>query len=172
MQKDFSYPVKITNLNQQEQHFKLHADAEDLRSLTDILQVESVKSFSADIYLKLNLKQHRLDVWGEAEAEIEQKSVVSLENFVKQYKAPFEYYFDTKATYKDIKEMEAGINDDVPDIIENDEIDLGSIAIEQIALILDDYPRQEGEVFSFESEFDEETTIKANPFAVLQKLKK
>lgn len=172
MQKDFSYPVKIAELNQQEQHYKLAADAEQCAVLAEILQVESVKSFQADIYLKLNLKQHRLDVWGEATADLELKSVISLENFVKKYVAPFEYIFDTKATYNDIRELEAGINDEVPDIIENGEIDLGEMAIEQIALILDDYPRQAGEIFHFESEFDEETTARANPFAVLAKLKK
>lgn len=172
MQKDFSYPVKIADLNQQEQHYKLEADAGQRAVLAEILQVESVRSFKADIYLKLNLKQHRLDVWGEASADIEHKSVISLENFVKTYAAPFEYLFDTQATYQDIRDMEAGINDDVPDIIENGQIDLGEMAIEQIALILDDYPRREGEKFCFESEFDEETTKRANPFAVLAKLKK
>lgn len=172
MQKDFSYPVKIADLNQQEQHHKLEADAGQCAVLAEILQVESVRSFKADIYLKLNLKQHRLDVWGEASADIEHKSVISLENFVKKYAAPFEYLFDTQATYQDIRDMEAGINDDVPDIIENGQIDLGEMAIEQIALILDDYPRREGEKFCFESEFDEETTKQANPFAVLAKLKK
>jgi uncharacterized metal-binding protein YceD (DUF177 family) len=41
-----------------------------------------------------------------------------------------------------------------------------------LALVLDDFPRKEGEVFSFQSEFDEETTEANNPFAVLKKLKK
>ena len=58
------------------------------------------------------------------------------------------------------------------DIIENGQIDLAEIAMEQIALVIDDFPRQENESFVFKSEFDEETTRAANPFAVLQKLKK
>ena len=44
--------------------------------------------------------------------------------------------------------------------------------IEQVALMIDDYPRKDGEVFSFESEFDAETTEAMNPFNVLKKLKK
>ena len=51
-------------------------------------------------------------------------------------------------------------------------IDLAEIAMEQIALVLDDFPRKDGETFQFTSEFDEETTKTTNPFAVLQKLKK
>ena len=172
MQKDFSYPLNIDDLNQQEQHHKLKANQEQLKTLTDILQVENVKSLEADVFLKLNLKQHKLDLWGNVKALVELKSVVSLENFDNDYDIDFTYCFDTKATYKDIKELEPSIYDDVPDVIDNGKIDLADIAIEQLALKIDDYPRKEGEKFEFVSEFDEETTKKANPFAVLEKLKK
>ena len=172
MQKDFSYPLYIDDLNRREHHYHLKADAAQLKTLTAILQVENVKYFVADIYLKLDAPSHRLDIWGKVEAELELKSVITLENFIKKYEAPFAYYFDTEATYKDIKEMDYGINDDIPDIIENGQIDLGNIAIEQLALVMEDYPRRDGEEFHFASEFDEETTRLANPFTVLQKLKK
>ena len=172
MQKDFSYPLNIDDLNQQEQHHKLKANQEQLKTLTDILQVENVKSLEADVFLKLNLKQHKLDLWGNVKALVELKSVVSLENFDNDYDIDFTYCFDTKATHKDIKELEPSIYDDVPDVIDNGKIDLADIAIEQLALKIDDYPRKKGEIFEFVSEFDEETTKKANPFAVLEKLKK
>ena len=80
--------------------------------------------------------------------------------------------FDTKMTQADIKELDFDLNDDVPDILDNGQIDLASIAMEQLALEIDDFPRKEGEVFSFKSEFDEETTLASNPFAVLKKIKK
>ena len=172
MQKDFSYPLNIDDLNQQEQHHKLKANNEQLKTLRDILQVEDVKNFEADIFLKLNLKQHTLNVWGTVKALLELKSVVSLENFEKTHAVDFNYCYDTKATYKDIKELEPSIYDDVPDIIEDGKIDLADIAIEQLALQMDDYPRKDGEKFEFVSEFDEETTKQSNPFAVLQQLKK
>ena len=172
MQKDFSYPLHIADLNQQEQHYHLVADTEQCKTLAQILQVEDVKSFVADIYLKLHLKEHRLDIWGIVKADIERQSVVSMENFVKTYEAPFEYFYDTVATYKDIRKLEAGINDEVPDIIENGQINLADVAIEQLALVLEDYPRREDERFIFESEFDGETTSQNNPFSVLAKLKK
>lgn len=172
MQKDFSYPLKIDALNQQQQHFKLRPDAAQLVALAQILKVEDVKSFSADIFAKLNIRAHSLEVWGEVKAELVLQSVISLENFVQSYHVPFEYHFDTKATYKDIREMEPSIDDDVPDIIENGQIDLAELAIEQLALSIDDYPRKEGEKFTFVSEFDEETTVQAHPFAILKKLKK
>jgi len=172
MQEDFSYPLNIDELNQQEQHHKIKADADELKILKDILQVEDVKKFEADIFLKLNIKLHKLDLWGQVKAIVELKSVVSLENFDKTYDVDFSYCYDTKATYKDIKELEPSIYDDVPDVIENGQIDLANIAIEQLALQLDDYPRKDGEKFEFVSQFDEETTKQTNPFLVLEKLKK
>ncbi len=172
MQKDFSYPLHIADLNQQEQHYHLAADSEQCKTLAQILQVVDVKSFVADIYLKLHLKERRLDIWGAVKADLELQSVVSLENFVKTYEAPFAYYYDTAATYKDIRKLEAGINDEVPDVIENGQINLADVAIEQLALVLEDYPRRDDEKFAFESEFDAETTRQSNPFSVLAKLKK
>ena len=172
MQKDFSYPLHIDDLNQQEQHHTIKANDEQLKVLKEILQVEDVKKFEANIFLKLNLKQHKLDLWGKVNALLELKSVVSLENFEKKYEIDFTYCYDTKATYKDIKELEPSIYDNVPDIIDNGKIDLVDIAIEQLALHIDDYPRKDGEKFEFVSEFDEETDKRANPFAVLEKLKK
>lgn len=172
MQKKFSYPLHIADLNQQEQHYHLVADSEQCKDLTQILQVEDVKSFVADIYLKLHIKEHRLDIWGTVKAELELESVISMEKFVKTYEAPFEYFYDTAATYKDIRKLEAGINDEVPDIIENGQINLADVAIEQLALVLEDYPRRDDEKFVFESEFDAETTRQSNPFMILAKLKK
>lgn len=172
MQKIFSYPIKIDELNQNQYRFELIADADELKDITAVLQVEDVKTFKADIFLKLNLKEHLMKVWGNVAAKLELKSVISLENFVKDFDVPFELVFDTKATYQDIKDMEAGINDDVPDIIENGQINLADIAIEQIALNLDDYPRAEGEVFDFSKYAEVEPIKKDNPFAVLEKLKK
>ena len=136
------------------------------------MQIVDVKSFVADIYLKLHLKERRLDIWGTVKADLELQSVLSLENFVKTYEAPFAYYYDTAATYKDIRKLEAGINDEVPDIIENGQINLADVAIEQLALVLEAYPRRDDEKFAFESEFDAETTRQSNPFSVLAKLKK
>lgn len=172
MQKDFSYKLKIEDLTQKTKHYHLEADSKEREILKKILKTEDVKSFVADIDLKLNYKTHRLDIKGTVDAVLSLKSVISLEVFDKEYEASFEYYYDTSMTYDDIKSLDAGIEDEIPEIVENGEIDLGQIAIEQLALVMDDYPRMEGEVFTFKSEFDEKTTKAAHPFAVLEKLKK
>lgn len=170
MQKDFSYPLKIEDIGQGEQNYKLKADKEQLEFIKDILQVPSVNSFEAQIKLRFRKKQGELKVLGEVEAEIGQISVISLEPFNKDYKTSFEITYDTNATYEQIKEQDVDIMADIPDIVINGEINLADIAIEQIALILDDYPRKEGEVF--DQIIEDISPIRNTPFAILEKLKK
>lgn len=172
MQNFFSYQIIVDNLPQGEQRYRLTADAEDCAKIKDILKIPGVNDFSADIRLKFNRKEHLLKVWGRAEASLELESVVSLEVFSKDYAADFDLLYDTEATLKSQREEEEEItiSDNIPDVIINGRLDLADLAIEQIALIMEDYPRKEGEVFAFKSEFSPEDDRK-NPFEVLKKLK-
>lgn len=173
MQKKFSFPVKTNELTQNKYHYTIEADSEELSDLTAILQVVAVKSFKGEIFLKLNKKENMLRVWGNVKALVVLQSVISLNDFEKIIDTPFELWFDTKATYQDIHDLQASVNDDIPDIIENNEINLADILIEQIALNLDNYPRAKGEVFNFsdyvKTESEESTE---SPFAILKQLKK
>lgn len=170
MQKDFSYPLKIDELGQKEQTYKLVADKEQLEFIKNILQVPVVNSFEASIKLKFHKKVGKLKVWGDVSADIGLISVISLEPFNKLHQTSFELLYDTNATYEDIKELDVDIMADIPDIIENNEINLADIAIEQIALILDDHPRKEGEIF--DEIIEDVSPIRHNPFAILEQLKK
>ncbi|MBQ9271022.1 MAG: hypothetical protein IJ218_01990 [Alphaproteobacteria bacterium] len=173
MQKKFSYPVKIDELNQNTYRYHLLPDADELEDIRQVLQVEDVKSLEADLSLKFNKKENMLRLWGKVTASVVQKSVISLENFATNIATPFELWFDTKATYQDIHNAEQSIYDDVPDIVINGEINLADICIEQIALNLEDYPRAEGEVFDFSKYSSPDIAAsKENPFAVLARLKK
>lgn len=172
MQNLFSYPLNVDELTASEKKYHLEANNQDLGYLKEILKVESVKSFTGDIRVKYNKKEHRLDVWGTVNAELELQSVISLENFYKTYNPEFAVVYDTKATLKDIKELDIDLDDDAPDILIDGKLDLGEVAIEQVALVMEDNPRKEGEVFHFNNEFDEEDTESLNPFNVLKKLKK
>ncbi len=171
MQNLFSYPLKLEDMSASVQTYNLQASDDELKYITEIMQVPAVKSFNAEVKVKLRKKEHLANVWGKISADVEQTSVVSLENFVQNYQTDFSLDFDTKMTLSEQAKLEEE-GEDVLDILDNGQMDLAAIAMEQLALILDDFPRKKGEVFTFKSEFDEETTIKNNPFAVLEKLKK
>ena len=173
MQKIFSYPLKLEDMSKNTQTYLLKASPEELEFITEIMQVPAVRSFVAKVNVELNSREHRADIWGNVEADVEQESVVSLEDFTRHYATDFALVFDTKMTLAEQMAMEIENEDaEVPDILDDGQVDLAAVAMEQLALILDDFPRKDGEVFKFESEFDEETTQNNNPFAVLKNLKK
>ena len=172
MQKHFSYPLIVEDISSGEQHYHLTATLDNLQEIGEILQVPAVESFEADVYTKLNKKEHLLRVWGNLKATLRLQSVISLEYFLKTYTPEFAVLFDTKATYNTQKEEEVDFEEDLPDIVIDGKIDLAEIALEQLALVLEDYPRQEGEVFEWKSEFSPDDTERENPFKILASLKK
>lgn len=172
MQNLFSFPLVVDELSPSEKKYTLKATADDFAYLAEILKVPSVKSFEAVIFTRHRKKEHSLDVWGKVNAELELQSVVSLEYFTKKYNAEFESLYDTKATLKDLKELDFDFEDDIPEVIIDGKIDLVDVAIEQIALLMEDNPRKPGEKFNYKCEFSEEDTQSLNPFSVLSKLKK
>lgn len=170
MQQEFSYPLKIDELGQGEQKYNLQANKAQLQTLAEILQVPSVKSFSAKMKLVFQKKKGILEVTGKVKAELSLISVISLEPFDKKYETDFKVVYDTTAKYEDIYQDDEDINLDLPDIVMDGQIDLGDIAIEQLALVLEDHPRIEGE--TFESVIEDNSPVRHNPFAILEKLKK
>ena len=172
MQNLFSYPLTLEDMGSGTKTYSIAAKPEQLNGMAEMLKVDGIKNFAAEIKVCFSRKAHRIDVCGRVNADVEQTSVISLEKFIKRYTPEFSLFFDTELTAAQLKEMEFEFDDEVPDIVENGQIDLAAIAMEQLALALDDFPRQDGEVFEFKSEFDEETTQKANPFAALAALKK
>ncbi len=172
MQNLFSYPLTLEDLGSGTKSYHLQANHLQLKFIAEVLKVERIESFDAQIILTFSRKNHRIDVKGIVNADVEQTSVISLEKFIKHYSPEFELFFDTELTAAQLREMEFEFEDEVPDILENGQLDLAAIAMEQLALALDDFPRKDGEVFSFASEFDEDEAPKENPFAVLAKLKK
>ena len=172
MQNLFSYPLKLEDMSSSAQKYTLKATPKELEYIGEIMKVPAVKSFTAEITVKLFKKEHLVEVKGTVDADVEQISVISLDNFVKAYHNEFELKFDTKMTQADLRELDFEYDDELLDILDNGQIDLAAIAMEHLALVLDDFPRKEGENFSFQSEFDEETTEANNPFAILKKIKK
>ena len=172
MQKEFSYPLIVADLPLKEQHYKMSANADNLKFLAEVLQVPEVNMFDAEFSIKPDRQTSLLPITGHIKAELVLQSVISLENFVQNYDFDFATAFDTAATLQSQKEEGDDWDKDTPEIVIGGKIDLGDVAIEQVALRLDDYPRCEGEEFYFEPEFDADAPSGDNPFAVLEKLKK
>jgi hypothetical protein len=172
MQKNFSYPLAVDDISVAEKKYQIKANAEQCRQIAEILKVPEVKTFEANIYTHRHNKSSLIDVWGNVESLISRQSVISLEYFDKKYQAEFELQFDINLTENQVRAMEEEGVENIPDVVMDGKIDLCHLAMEQIALELDDYPRKEGEKFVFKSEFDTQNDSKENPFKILEQLKK
>ena len=56
MQNLFSYPLVVDELSAAEKKYHLHADDEELQYLKEVFKVESVRAFSAEIFVKYKKK--------------------------------------------------------------------------------------------------------------------
>ncbi|WP_269513479.1 YceD family protein [Brevundimonas subvibrioides] len=73
---------------------------------------------------------------------------------------------EAHAQEPDEVEVEVSLDDDAPDVIEDERIDLGQYAVEQFALALDPFPRKPGAEF-----VQPEEPAEISPFAVLKAFK-
>lgn len=170
MQKEFSHILKVEDIPLKETKHNIVANADELEYLQNLLEVVSVDSLSGYVKTIIDKKTNRLDILGNVKATVVLNSVVSLKDFSQNYDIDFSNFYDLKAKPEDFDGLEFGLEDEIPDVIVGGAIDIAELLIEQIALAIDEYPRIEGEVFNFKSEFDPEE--KKNPFAVLEQLKK
>ena len=172
MQKNFSHILSVDDISNSEKLYRINANNEELKQIAEILKVPEVKDFKAEIYTRHHNKSNLIDVWGRVSSLITRQSVISLEFFNQKYISEFSLQFDTRLTDNQVRELEEEGVENIPDVVIGGKIDLCQIAIEQIALELEDYPRKKGETFSFVSEFKDEDIKRENPFNVLAKLKK
>jgi uncharacterized metal-binding protein YceD (DUF177 family) len=158
---EFSRPFEAARVSPIGSHEVIKADARECEALALRLKLPAVHGVSARLVVS-PWRGGGLKVAGQIAADIEQVSVVSLEQFRAQESFEAERYF--------LPHVEDG-NDDEVDVIQGGVIDLGEIVAETIALELEPYPRKPGEVFEEFHENGETPSAKISPFAVLKRQK-
>jgi uncharacterized metal-binding protein YceD (DUF177 family) len=161
-QPEFSRPIDVARVPKLGSTEKIAADLQERVALAKRLQVPAVHGVSAVLLIK-PWRGGGMKVSGQAEIDLDQISVVSLDQFRTQQSVDIERYF---------MNLPAGDADD-PDLdiepLPHGEIDIGEIVAETIALELDPYPRKPGEEFSSTAiEPEDEVPEKPNPFNVLK----
>jgi uncharacterized metal-binding protein YceD (DUF177 family) len=158
---EFSRPLPVDRVPALGCHERLSADEKERVALAKRLGLPKIHSLGG----LLNIVPWRgggLKVTGTLNAEVDQISVISLEAFTSTVEFAVERYFLPPRAGTPARE------DDV-DVIDQGVIDLGEILAETMALELDPYPRQEGEVFTNIEE--DPRTAKVSLFIDLAKLK-
>jgi uncharacterized metal-binding protein YceD (DUF177 family) len=173
---EFSHPVSVDRLNETETFLKLSANEKECKALADRFGISSIDSLIAEVRIEPISKGKKVKVLVDADitAKVIQTCVVTLD--------PIENEVHTKAQVHFVSE-EPEISDDVeiwgededlPDLIIDGVIDVGEIIAEQVALLLDPFPRIPGAQFDTQKkdvDMLEGVEKKPHPFAVLKKLK-
>jgi uncharacterized metal-binding protein YceD (DUF177 family) len=136
---EFSRPLIVARVPRKGSHEVFAADAKECSALAKRFDLPSITSVKAHL-VALPWRGGGLQLKGKIEVELEQTSVLSLENFHSTQKFEIERYFLPPKILVDAVEDDA-------DPLENDEIDLGEVVAETIGLELDPYPRKPGEAY-------------------------
>lgn len=154
---------------------KHEAQPEECAALAKRMGVSAISHFAFVAELK-PWKKGGVRVTGQIDARVEQICVVTLEPFETHFSDQFDRCFTAhseEAPRDDLIDLEQ-LDDDLPDLISGESIDLGELASEVLALALPLHPRMPGVVFEDYLEGGEkalEKQDKPNPFAVLKDLK-
>lgn len=159
---EFSRPLIVDRVPRMGSHEVFAAEPAECAALAKRFGLPALFSLKAHL-VALPWRGGGLKVTGKIEIDLEQTSVISLENFRGVQKFVVERYFLPP------KILVNAVEDDA-DAIENGEIDLGELVSETLGLELDPYPRKPGEAYD---EPDLDSLLledkKPSPFAKLLK---
>ena len=160
---EFSRPLLVNRVPRKGSHEVFEADPKERQALAKRFAIPALHSLKVHLHA-VPWRGGGLKVTGDIDAELEQISVISLTAFQSASRFKVERYFLPQKMIVDAAE------DDV-DPIENDEVDLGELVAEAVALELDPYPKKSDEKFDDVIEDDDTiVSLKPSPFAKLRKI--
>ena len=142
---------------------RLEPDAAARARIAKALDLASLDAFVAEVTLAPAPAGWRMS--GRVRASLAQTCGITLEPLPVEVDAPFAISL-AEAVDEDSEEIVITLDDESPDMIEGGQVDLGQYAVEQLALLLDPFPRKPGAEFV---QPPEPTEI--SPFSVLKQLR-
>jgi uncharacterized metal-binding protein YceD (DUF177 family) len=173
---EFSRPLALDRIGLKEKSYEISADEKERAALAERLGIPAVKSFDATIRLRLTSGGGIVRLSGHIKAELTQICVVTLEPIATSVEEDFSRLYSVEAGDEMAEVVVEMDEDDVPDPIENGQIDMGEAAAEHLALAMDPFPRAPDAAFDSPPESKEESAeepeLPRSPFAGLAALRK
>jgi len=172
----FSRPIDLERIQQEDIEFKIAATPEERELLAGFLDIDRLDGLEAEVTITA-WRRKGAKVTGRFQAIAEQTCVVTLEPMECRYAESFvRTYLPAEALSKQVRleDVIDAEDDDPPDPLEGGIIDVGSVVLEELALVIDPYPRKDGvEIDSRYIGGDEDgSDAPQKPFAKLLALKK
>ena len=172
---EFSFPIEVISVPPSGRVYTLTADADARARVAMRLGLQSLNKLTA--LLEVVPHGPGATVTGHVEADVVQSCVVSLAPVPAHIREDIELKFvvpqDVKKRDEDDEDEELlDVAEEPPEPIQDGRIDLGEVAVSQVALGLDPYPRAPGAAFDpAKWGVDAEKPVSDSPFAALAKLK-
>lgn len=173
---EFSRKLRLDRLAGGPVERQLEADARERAALAERFALLGLDALTGTLRVTRQLDSPLVRVEGELRAEVRQTCVVTLAPFAARVEERFVQLFTLDAGPEASGEVFVAVEeDDPPEPVDGDSIDLGEVLAEQLALALDPHPRAPGVEFAGASFGDDDAAGDAeadNPFAVLRRLKR
>ena len=173
-QPPYAVPFELAGLSERGAELSLSPDAAERARIAAWLGALDVPRLDATIRLsRLDDDVYRYEA--DFTAEVVQACVVTLEPVPAVHAGGVERRYRVvgksqrrSSRSPDIDPLDAGADEDTPEVISSSRLDIAAPVLEEISLSLDPYPRAPG--VTFEAPKDDDKG-RDNPFAVLAKLK-
>ena len=176
---EFSRPLALDSLGDQEVETSISATPEERQRLAERLGLISLERLDAVLWLRRPTGSGLVRVHGRYEAELTQACVVTLEPLRARLARLFSVVYDlAEAAGRETTAVEVAVEidmeqEDPPEAVGPEGLDLGETVVQQLAVAIDPYPRAAGADLGgvkWPAGAKPETR-KASPFQVLKALK-
>ena len=171
MTVEFSRLIPVDRIPDLGTREKIEANQAEREALAERFELVSIEAFGG----KLELTPWRrggVRVQGTLKADVTQTCVVTLDPFAVSVEVSVDRNFlgQTNAGATQVSNVES-LEEDEPDLISGNSIDLGELASEALGLVLDPYPRKPGAEFASGPEPEDAPVKTRQPFASLAALR-
>jgi len=172
---EFSRPLALALLAQEgEARRVMEADAAERAALADRFSLLRLDRLWASVHARAKGPGGLIVVEGRFEARVVQACVVTLEPVTAELADSFTLTFKRSRGPGDAARKEVFVEVEAaepPEIIETDDLDLGEVVAQLVAVALDPYPRAPGAHLEADGDRDDEAA-RVTPFGALADLKR
>jgi uncharacterized metal-binding protein YceD (DUF177 family) len=140
---EFSRPVRLEELSQQERLYDIEANETERAALANRFALQGIGKLAAQVRLRSEDGGKRVRLAAAIDAEVVQTCVVTLEPVPAHIATSFEVLYDRTAT---LSAREVVVSSGEVDVLPlaGEVLDIGEAVAEELALSLDPYPRAPG----------------------------
>ncbi|WP_417453157.1 DUF177 domain-containing protein [Kiloniella sp.] len=176
-ESEFSRRYPVDKVQARSQVLNIKAKPEECEAVAKRFDLIELKSLSAILELNPKGKGSLLEVKGQLKANVTQSCILSAEPVMAKINEPFEILYSFETNRETADEILIDIDaEDPPEMADPKGIDFGEAIVQQLAVMLDPYPKVPNSTWDGDSvdeapdEEEMQEAAKTSPFSVLKNL--